>query len=149
MEQGIPRCTGPNETRAHVQRRTDRSDNWAAYDEQVEWWFDKNHGERTSQGRLQQTELWKRLLHLLWIHRYRFFKGTKAESDDENEEEAESDSGSDSSSSDDENSVKPTSAIQRRATMPRRRAAQKAAKFDFSSDSSDFENSEDDFNLND
>ena len=33
--------------------------------------------------------------------------------------------------------------------MPRRRAAQKAAKFDFSSDSSDFENSEDDFNLND
>ena len=34
-------------------------------------------------------------------------------------------------------------------SAPRRRAAQKAAKFDFSSDSSDFANSEDDFNLND
>ena len=45
--------------------------------------------------------------------------------------------------------VKPTKALARRATLPRRQAAAKAKKFEFSSDSSEFENSEDDFNLSD
>merc|ERR1711892_1181194 len=73
-----------------------------------------------------------------------------AESDEEDEEEeAATDSDSGSSSSDEEKPVKPTAAIQRRAALPRRQAAQKVAKFDFSSDSSDFENSEDDFSLSD
>merc|ERR1711892_1229386 len=58
----------------------------------------------------------------------------EAESDEEDEEEEP---------------VKPTAAIQRRAALPRRQAAQKVAKFDFSSDSSDFENSEDDFSVSD
>ena len=74
----------------------------------------------------------------------------EAESDEEDEEEeAATDSDSGSSSSDEEKPVKPTAAIQRRAALPRRQAAQKVAKFDFSSDSSDFENSEDDFSLSD
>jgi len=74
----------------------------------------------------------------------------EAESDEEDEEEeAVTDSDSGSSSSDEEKPVKPTAAIQRRAALPRRQAAQKVAKFDFSSDSSDFENSEDDFSLSD
>merc|ERR1711892_1343519 len=73
----------------------------------------------------------------------------EAESDEEDEEEeAATDSDSGSSSSDEE-PVKPTAAIQRRAALPRRQAAQKVAKFDFSSDSSDFENSEDDFSVSD
>merc|ERR1711892_1274574 len=74
----------------------------------------------------------------------------EAESDEEDEEEeAATDSDSGSSSSDEEKPVKPTAAIQRRAALPRRQAAQKVAKFDFSSDSSDFENSEDDFSVSD
>merc|ERR1711892_763237 len=74
----------------------------------------------------------------------------EAESDEEDEEEeAATDSDSGSSSSDEEKPVKPTAAIQRRAALPSRQAAQKVAKFDFSSDSSDFENSEDDFSLSD
>ena len=46
-------------------------------------------------------------------------------------------------------SIKPTKAIQRRATMPRRQAASKKPKFEFSSDSSEFENSEDDYQFSD
>ena len=55
------------------------------------------------------------------------------------------------SSSDEEEKkpIKPTKAFQRRATMPRRQAAKKAAKFDFSSDSSDFEGSENDYRMSD
>ena len=73
----------------------------------------------------------------------------EAESDIEEEEEVLKSVDNSSSDEEEKKPIKPTKAIQRRATMPRRQAAKKAAKFDFSSDSSDFEGSENDYRMSD
>jgi len=73
----------------------------------------------------------------------------EAESDIEEEEEVLKSDDNSSSDEEERKPIKPTKAIQRRATMPRRQAAKKAAKFDFSSDSSDFEGSENDYRMSD
>ena len=90
----------------------------------------------------------------------RLFHNLDHESDVASESEAESASDTESEESDEEalkkemkkkatKAVKPTKAIQRRATMPRRQAASKKPKFEFSSESSEFENSEDDYQFSD
>ena len=110
----------------------------------------------------QSSNTWWIFFHL-WTCRktsYRrklIFFNLDDESDIATESEAESAGDTESEESDEETvkkemkkkSIKPTKAIQRRATMPRRQAASKKPKFEFSSDSSEFENSEDDYQFSD